>query len=287
MKIERFAQNPIIRPNMDNRMGSNINGPSLIRVPDWIEAPLGKYYVYFGHHRGLYIRLAYADRVEGPWKMYEPGTIDIGQTEFVHHIASPDVHVDDERREIRMYYHGPVEGNGQKTRVAVSQDGIHFDYRPEILGNAYMRVFQWGGAYHAIAMPGRFYQSADGLTDFETGPVRYTPDMRHAAVKLDGNVLSVFYTIAHDCPERILLTTIDLTGDWMEWQPSEPITILAPETDYEGGNLPLAPSERGPINEPVRQLRDPAIFREDGRTYLIYAVAGEQGLALAEITEDK
>jgi hypothetical protein len=35
----------------------------------------------------------------------------------------------------------------------------------------------------------------------------------------------------------------------------------------------------------VRQLRDPAIFREDGRTYLIYSVAGESGLAIAELRE--
>jgi hypothetical protein len=34
MKITRLAQHPIIRPHMDDRMGDNINGPSLIRVPD-------------------------------------------------------------------------------------------------------------------------------------------------------------------------------------------------------------------------------------------------------------
>ena len=33
MKIERFPNNPILRPHTDARMGSNINGPSLIRVP--------------------------------------------------------------------------------------------------------------------------------------------------------------------------------------------------------------------------------------------------------------
>ena len=35
MKIRRFPDNPIIRPDMDGRMGTNVNGPSLIRVPDW------------------------------------------------------------------------------------------------------------------------------------------------------------------------------------------------------------------------------------------------------------
>jgi hypothetical protein len=33
----------------------------------------------------------------------------------------------------------------------------------------------------------------------------------------------------------------------------------------------------------VNQLRDPAIFQEDGRTYLLYAVAGEAGIGIAEL----
>jgi hypothetical protein len=37
----------------------------------------------------------------------------------------------------------------------------------------------------------------------------------------------------------------------------------------------------------VNQLRDPAIFEEDGRTYLLYAVAGESGIAIAEIWLDE
>jgi hypothetical protein len=40
---------------------------------------------------------------------------------------------------------------------------------------------------------------------------------------------------------------------------------------------------RGLIVGPARQLRDPAIYREDGRTYLLYAVAGESGIAIAEV----
>ena len=63
---------------------------------------------------------------------------------------------------------------------------------------------------------------------------------------------------------------------------SEPVTVLEPELDYEGGELPLIPSVRGLSNEPVRQLRDPAIFSEWPRTYLLYSVAGERGIAIAE-----
>jgi hypothetical protein len=33
----------------------------------------------------------------------------------------------------------------------------------------------------------------------------------------------------------------------------------------------------------VNQLRDPAIFEEDGRVFLLYAAAGERGIGLAEV----
>lgn len=283
MKTRRFAGNPIIRPNMDGRMGSNINGPSLIRVPAWIQQPLGRYYLYFAHHRGTYIRLAYADSVEGPWTVYEPGTLALEESFANEHIASPDVQVDDDRRQVRMYYHGVHFGDEQVSRVAISDDGIKFTAQPEILGTSYYRVFKWGDYYYGIGMPGNFYRSVDGLTGFEQGPTLFTKDMRHAAVKLDGAELSVFYSNAGDCPESILVTTIDLNGDWTQWETTEPRGVLEPESEYEGADLPLESSKRGAIFERARQVRDPGIFREGGKTYLLYSVAGEYGIALAEL----
>lgn len=270
---------------MDGRMGDNINGPSLIRVPDWLENPLGRYYLYFAHHKGDYIRLAYADRLEGPWSTHEPGTLQLEGSFCRGHVASPDVHVDPANREIRMYYHGPVEGGGQESRVAISRDGIAFAPLPERLGNPYFRVFQWGGHFYALGMPGVFYRSKDGLTRFEQGPTLFTEHMRHSAVKLDEDRLSVFYSNAFDCPERILVSTIGLTSDWMDWRASGPVTVLEPEREYEGADLPLEPSKRGWAPERVRQLRDPGIFREGGETYLLYSVAGEHGIAVARLTD--
>ncbi|MBI2950852.1 hypothetical protein HYY27_02090 [bacterium] len=270
---------------MDRRMGSNINGPSLIRVPDWLENPLGRYYLYFAHHKGEYIRLAHADRLEGPWSTHEPGTLQLEGSFCRGHVASPDVHVDHANREIRMYYHGPVEGGGQESRVAISGDGIAFAPLPERLGNPYFRVFQWGGHFYALGMPGVFYRSRDGLARFEQGPTLFTEHMRHSAVRLDGDRLSVFYSNALDCPERILVSTIELTPDWMGWKASGPVTVLEPETEYEGADLPLEPSRRGWAPERVRQLRDPGIFREGGDTYLLYSVAGEHGIAVARLTD--
>ena len=291
MKVIRFEQNPIIRAGMDERMGENINGPSLIRVPDWLENPLGKYYLYFGHHGGKYVRLAYADRLEGSWKIHSPGVLDLEDAFAEHHIASPDVHVDNERREFRMYYHGPT-GNTQKTRVAISKDGRHFIARPEILGGPYFRVFQWDGWYYAMSMPGIFYRSKDGLTGFEQGPTPFSEiikpprRMRHFAFKLDGGTLSIFYSCIGDTPERILMSAIQLKPDWNDWTPSPEVEVIAPEMEYEGADCPLETSRMGWAPERIRQLRDPGIFLEDGKTYLLYAVAGEHGIGVCELTTD-
>jgi hypothetical protein len=269
---------------MDPYMGSNINGPSLIKAPEWIENPLGKYYLYFSHHQGQYIRLAYSDKIEGQWKTYEPGTLKLEDSYFIHHIASPDIHIDNEKKLIRMYYHGLLPSKKQVTRVATSKDGINFKCFHEILGLSYFRVFQYNGIYYALGMPGVFYRSRDGLTGFEEGPTLFTEHMRHSAVKLDDDCLSVFYSNVHDCPERIILSRIKLSDDWMDWRASEPETVLEPEMDYEGADLPLEPSVRGWASERVRQLRDPCIFVDEDRMFLLYSVAGESGIAISEIT---
>jgi hypothetical protein len=146
-----------------------------------------------------------------------------------------------------------------------------------------MRAFKWDGYTYALGMPGIFYRSRDGLTCFEQGPTRFTPHMRHAALNLEGNRLQVFYSNAHDAPERILLSTVELSADWMTWQPTPPVTLLHPACDYEGSSLPIELSQRGWAPKPVHQLRDPAIYREGNRTYLLYSVAGERGIAIAEI----
>jgi hypothetical protein len=279
--VERLG--PIIVPGMDARMGTNINGPSLIRVPEWLENRLGRYYLYFAAHRGDYIRLAYADDLRGPWQTYAPGVLPLAESLFTDHIASPDVHIDDGRRQIIMYYHGVVHDDVQMTRVATSSDGLHFDARDELLGRSYFRVFRWRDAFYALAMPGVVYRTDEGLTGFREGPTLFSERMRHSAVRVMDHTLQVFSTNAGDCPECILYSEIDLRSDWKEWTATGAVALLEPETSYEGADLPLEPSERGEIDVPARQLRDPAIYMEDGRTFLIYAIAGERGLALAEL----
>lgn len=289
----RLHHNPIVTPEMSDTLGENINGPSLIRVPSWVENPLGKYYLYFAHHQGKFIRLAYADQLDGPWKIHEPGTLRLEQVGICHdHIASPDVHVDQEKRQIRMYFHCPAEGTGkdiqqQKTVVATSPDGLRFTPKLTALGPAYFRVFHWKDSFYAIAREGVFLRSADGVSPFEQGPALFNEDpnltLRHAAVDLQGDRLTVYFSRIGDNPERILVSYIGLTSDWRHWTASAPVTVISPELEYEGANQPHEPSKIDLAPGKVRQLRDPAIFREGGRTYLLYSVAGESGIAIAKL----
>ena len=303
MQVKRFPANPIITPDLDASIGANINGPSLLRAPDWLPNPLGKYYLYFAHHQGKSIRLAYADDLAGPWTIYSPGTLRLEQTPCFNHIASPDLHIDNDSRRILMYYHGPFVRReeldtdplkrmypfleGQRSLLAVSEDGLNFTSDSEILGPSYFRVFRYpdtaAGWHYALAMPGILFRSRDGRTNFEPGPVLFDRNQRHAALLLRDDILYVFYSRAGDCPEHILCATVDLRPDWKEWKASLPFSILEPETDYEGVNLPLESSQRGAIHEPARQLRDPGIYQEGDRIYLLYSTAGESGIALAEL----
>ena len=283
MNVKRFANNPIIHLGTGVGLGGNINGPSLIQAPGWISRPLGRYYLYFAHHQGDHIRLAYSDSLEGPWRIYQPGTLPLEQSYCYNHIASPDVHVDEASRQVRMYYHGWVGEEVQQTKVALSDDGIRFKARADNLGKPYFRLFPRGDYFYALAMPGIFYRSKDGLTGFEEGPTLFTFDMRHSAVRVVGNEAEVYYTNAYDQPERILRSRIDLSRDWTRWTASEPEVVLEPEMKYEGVDLPQVPSARGASMEPVRQLRDPAIYQVGESVYLLYSVAGEQGIAIAEL----
>lgn len=293
---KRFATNPLITPASDPSLGDNINGPSVIRVPSWIPNPLGRYYLYFAHHHGRHIRLAYADALTGPWKIHAPGVFQLSQlagSVFGGHVASPDVHVDSANRRVLLYFHAAV-GAEQKTGLALSPDGLRFVPMPgvrlapypDVLGNFYFRVFRHGGAHYAVAkngnVGGEILRSPDGNSPFGKG-ADILPMMRHAAVLLRGDRLLLFHSLAGDAPERILVSTVDLRGDWKAWTPSAATEVIRPTYPYEGSHLPVRPSGWGAEPDPVHQLRDPGIFEEDGRVFLFYSIAGEQGIAGAEL----
>lgn len=295
--VERMGSGPIIHPTLPTASGgvggygTNINGPSLIRVPDWIENPLGKYYLYFAHHQGSFIRMAYADNLLGPWT-FKSTNLSMSNTFGVEHIASPDVHVDHAQQRIRMYYHSPAAEDsghtGQVTWAALSGDGLTFQPREEVLGRFYFRVFEHDGWHYAFAKRGEvsnvLYRSRDGLTNFEEGP-QVLPKARHTALWKHDGQLYVFFSRSGDAPEHIMVSRVENLNDpWTDWKFTTPQTVLKPEFDWEGVNEPILPSKPGQASTAVHQLRDPAIFVENDQLYLLYSVAGERGIAIAKMT---
>lgn len=294
MSIRAIRLAPIVTPDMlPGSDGSNINGPSLIRMPEWAPSRLGSYYLYFAHHDGEYIRLAYADELTGSWQVHPSGTLMLEDCPALEgHIASPDVHVDHERQRIVMHFHGPdVGGSGQKTYAATSSDGIRFTPRPEILGPSYVRIFEHDDWHYGIfgAARHRVFRSRDGLTDFQPGPCilpfpsEGAPNVRHVAVQKKGDVLIVYYSRRFDTPERILFGTIDLRPDWNDWVLIGAHELLRPQTPREGADLPVVASKAGAARGREHALRDPAVYEEGARTWLLYTLSGESGIALAEL----
>lgn len=321
VRVTRLPQNPLVTVDSSPTLGKNVNGPTVIRVPDWVQRPLGRYYMYFANHRGDFIRLAYADAVTGPWTIHEPGVLHARDTAFYRpqpdvmtqggfstHLASPEILVDDARRRIVMWTHGwfsngerwpdtfaaarawaNEKGYGQYTQAAESTDGLHFTSRPAITKESYLRVFRHAGGFYAMSRLGQLSRANDPLASFEIGgnPFGDTPyanRVRHVALVPKGNTLQVLFTAIGDAPERVMFTTIDLTKDWTTWRVTPPIEVMRPETDYECGSAPTVPSEVGDVDGRVRQIRDPYVLDDRGRTYLFYAICGEQGVAVAEIS---
>ena len=317
IRAERFFSKPIIYPHMDKWMGSNINGPSIIRMPNWCKNRLGKYYLYFSDHKGKYIRLAFSDNLTGPWKLYSPGVLNLKESLFISkdpseppederppwakkmkggylyaHIASPDVHCVQENKIFKMYYHGLLSNGDQVTRIATSLDGLKFLPLEPILGPPYFRVFQFQGHLYALTWGAEIWRSDDWHLPFIKGPkiLPYDPKegvgsgFRHGEVFLRGKVLHIFFTNIGDQPERIIHTTISLHSDWMKWAVKEQDIVLEPELVWEGADLNKNKSVMGAITERVRELRDPCIFEDDdGTVYLLYCGAGENGIGIVKI----
>jgi len=244
--------------------------------------------MYFANHRGSCIYLAYSNALSGPWRVHETGTLKLeGASSFRDHIASPDIHIDEGRQRVHMYFHGPrKDAKGQWTSLATSTDGLHFETSNEILGRYYFRVWSWEGAWYALAKQGNkgwgeLYRSEDGLTGFKPRG-RFLRRARHTAVTIRGHHLLIFYSRTGDAPERILVSTVDLRPDWQEWEPSAPIEVLRPSAPYEGIRHPIKHSRHGAVIK-ANQLRDPCVYEEDNRTYLFYTIAGEMGIAMAEL----
>lgn len=354
-KAVRFHHDPLIPTNDPSQHeGStfnyiNINGPCLVRVPSWVVNPLGTYYLYFAHHKGAFIRMAYADNVAGPYTIFDGGVLHLRDSYFkcdgreqrktesngtntgrergsdqekdplfsqvtasylqvkganptACHIASPDVIVDSVNKRLIMTYHG-LEGapmsTSQTSRLAVSSDGLRFTAKPEIAGYTYMRQFRsdvLSPDSFYIAMPGIFYRSRNGTSNFECREINkghfnqekwlFDASMRHSAVLAPqgSQKIHIFRTQVGDCPEQILVTEVNLDQDWTKWTRGQTYPLLEPELAWEGVQLPKEPSVRGEIYHMANQLRDPCVFEDnDGRRYLLYTGGGESNIGIVEL----
>ena len=207
-RIERLNDSkPIISSRTFAQAGipeeaASINGPSVAAVPGWVPEdrradPRARYYLYFAHHGGSYIRMAWAESLTGPYHLYRPrrpgsrGVLALAEidgrpllrfengVEVSSHIASPNVHVDETNRRFVLYFHGstntstppPHHMTGpQKTLVATSATGLNFNLpehggepghglRPALLGNAYFCVFAFRDYVYAFSNGGELWRA--------------------------------------------------------------------------------------------------------------------------------
>jgi hypothetical protein len=302
INVERLGL--IISPSLQLGVGNNINGPCCIVVPKWCASRLGNYYLYFADHAGSYIKMAFAQKISGPWTLYQGGVLDLsGFADAYDHIASPDILIDTKEQKLRLYFHSRsnCRGREQATFAAVSSDGLVFKPLADIpLAPFYLKLFSLHGQIYGMSKGGNLWRSLDGVSPFEPGGNPFDRgkseelwhnqpgSIRHVGLSIDKNTLTVYFTRIGDAPERILRCNIELSqSDWRDWEAGVIEEVMRPEEDYEGSSLPVEESVSGPENLPANALRDPHILKYNGDNYIFYSVCGEQGIAVCKIVENK
>ncbi len=292
----------ILSPTSHSTLGDNLNGPCIIEVPEWINSPLARFYMYFAHHKGRFIRMAYADALTGPWQIYAPGVLGLQETPYAQsdlaagpgydfsyaHIASPNVHIDSEAEQIVMYYHGLEVDGSQPTRVCFSSDGLSFENHSEPLVNQYFAGFVFESAIYGITWGGRLHRADTWAGPFQDAPEEFARAMfgadnevpRHCGVQVDGNQLSIYFTRIGDAPERVFRSTCTLSENWHNWRTSTPVEVLRPTKVWEGASTPIEKSRVGSAQPMEHALRDPFPFRD----HLFFAAGGESAIGVAPLS---
>ena len=270
----------LIYPKLfSNNDGNNINGPSLIKVPKWIKSALGKYYLYFSHHNGRYIRMAYSNKIIGPYKIYKEGVLNIKNSPGKDHVASPDVHVDSKNKIITMYYH-TCFSKDQHTLESSSKDGISFKSHNIILGSYYFRVFKFKNQLYSIAKGAKNYGQVYKKVNNEWQIIykKLIKNIRHTAILVEDDIIYLFYSLIGELQESIYCCILDIDNFMI----TNNYKLLKPSLEYEGFNFPKEKSKIGIENKFVNQVRDPGIFINKNDKYLLYSVSGEKGIAIAK-----
>ena len=291
---------------------SNINGPSVIRVPEWVTDRLGKYYLYFAHHKGKSIRLAYADQMLGPWVVHPNPVLTVEQSLFVTkdldpnsrnhwvngpdylyaHIASPDVHVDQNAKQILMFFHGLLPDGDQQTRLAISENGRSFLAAPPLLGPSYLRAFQSGERWYSTHLWGdtgmfESLSTAPKMFSHRTLPPQITgapnAKIRHGHICLVGEHMHFVFSRVGDTPECILHCPIAVSDDPQDWRFGPVTKLLNPDEPWEGFGRGPVKSAEGSARGWIPELRDPCLLHDEGRLWLLYSGGGERGIGVAEM----
>ena len=291
---------------------ANINGPSVIRVPRWVTNRFGKYYMYFAHHKGTSIRLAYADQITGPWRMHKKPVLSLEHSLFVSqdldpetrcdwvngpdylyaHVASPDVHVDHHNKQIVMFFHGLMPNGDQQSRLAISENGRSFSVAPPLLGPSYLRAFQWRGRWYSTHLWGEMglfetLSTAPKIFPHRTLPPQITgapsAKIRHGHICQVGEQTHFVFSRVGDTPECILHCRIELSDDPQDWRFGPVTKLLNPDEPWEGFGKDPIKSAEGSARGWIPELRDPCLFYDEGRLWLLYSGGGERGIGVAEM----
>jgi hypothetical protein len=84
--------------------------------------------------------LQWYSKVKGPAEREARGIT--GTAHKATHIASPEIIIDHQNRQVLMLYHGLDRSGSQSSRAATSSDGLNFQsLEVEVMG-AYLRYFQ-------------------------------------------------------------------------------------------------------------------------------------------------
>lgn len=239
--------------------GEYINGPHVIAVPVWLKEsgrvahPDANYYMYFAHHRGLYIRLAWATELTGPWRLHgtgadvpvgSRGVLDMGADQHLaignalvltNHVASPEVWVDHEQQRLVMYFHAPTVYRGKRLRsqytaVATSADGLNFNLpaqggqpghgiRPVILGRSYMRLFHHRGQAYAVANGASPFRAPAGANATSDGAWMPPPEFvfrRTLWDKRETEIIEIPAASGKRHPVRVRHVALHLRGDTLD-----------------------------------------------------------------------
>ncbi len=303
IRVERLPDNPMLTLDMfsEDRTEHSLMSGCLIKVPSWVENPLGKYYLYSAQHHGRdHLDLSYSDNINGPWTVYEPGVLPIEETcdGEVDHISAPDVHVVDDQQRFVMFFHGMSSCYGHHGSIALSDDGVTW-HGTDYWIPAYFVVKQAiDGKYYGVGKKGELFRSDSLITDRGTekhsdryamiyklpeDPIETIKFARHSSLRLVQDTMYVLYSNRGDTLEHLkVIKVVNFTDpDTSNWIVSEGQSLLRPEYDWEGVNFPIKVSAGGHTGK--HELRDPKVYTVENQDYLCYSVAAESGVAIARI----